>query len=157
MGPTELIVADFMEREVATLNASDHLDLADDIMRLGRIRHMPVLADGVLVGILSQRDLFRAAASTTLQLRHDADRDFLAKILVSDVMTKDVIAVEPNESIRHAADIMLIRRIGCVPVVEGVRLIGLLSESDCMRVLTAVLAYREGAAHSELRRALRSV
>ena len=142
-----MYVADFMEREVVTLNVDDHLDLADDIMRLGRIRHMPVLDGGGLVGILSQRDLFRAAASTGLGLAGAAQRRWLARLCVREIMTPDVVTVTPHESVRHAAELMLIRKIGCVPVVEATgTLVGVLSETDCLRVLTTLLAWSEGAA-----------
>lgn len=139
-------VDDFMERDVVTLDCDERLDLAGDIMRLGRIRHMPVVAGDRLVGILSQRDLFRAAASTVLHLSSGAERDWLAQVPVAEVMTTEVVTTTPDESIRHAAELMLIRRIGCLPVLERDRLVGLLSESDCLRVLTAVLAYRDGSA-----------
>ena len=61
-----MYVRDLMQREVVTLDATESLGLADDIMRLGRIRHMPVTARGRLVGLLSQRDLFRAAISSMI-------------------------------------------------------------------------------------------
>src|SRR5512147_2547973 len=97
-----MLVCDLMEREVVTLDASDSLDLADDIMRLGRIRHMPVLAGGKLVGILSQRDLFRAAISSALQLRPAAERQWLAKISVREVMTTSVCTVAPTATVHEA-------------------------------------------------------
>ena len=56
-------VSKIMRREVATLAAEEKLDLADDIMRLGRVRHMPVTQDSKLVGIVSTRDLMAAAES----------------------------------------------------------------------------------------------
>lgn len=140
-------VADFMEREVVTLNVGDRLDLADDVMRLGRIRHMPVLDQGRLVGVVSQRDLFRAAASTGLRLGASEQRRWLARLPVAEIMSRDLVTVAPDESIRHAADLMLIRKIGCLPVVaDAGRLVGVLSETDCLRVLTALLACRESAA-----------
>lgn len=128
-----------MEKEVVTLNAGDTLDLADDIMRLGRIRHMPVTAEGKLVGILSQRDLFRAAISCALQLRPAAEREWLAKIPVREVMTTNVFTIAPTATAQEAVKLMLEKRIGCLPVVEEGALAGLLSESDCMRYLARLL------------------
>ena len=138
-----MFVRDLMEPEVVTLNVSDNLDLADDIMRLGRIRHMPVMAGDTLVGILSQRDLFRAAISSVLQLRPAAERQWLAKIPVREVMTKRVFTIAPSASIRAALVEMLDKRIGCLPVVENDKLVGLLSESDCMRYLARLLDIAE--------------
>ena len=78
-----------MERDVVTLRAGDTLDLAGDIMRLGRIRHLPVMAGETLVGILSQRDLFRAAISSMLQLGRAAEQQFLATVPVRAAMTPE--------------------------------------------------------------------
>ncbi len=76
-----MLVRHLMQRDVATLSVADRLDLADDIMRLGRIRHLPVVDGTRLVGILSQRDLFRAATSSLLQLRREADDTVLEALL----------------------------------------------------------------------------
>jgi CBS domain-containing membrane protein len=132
-------VHDLMETTVATLELSDTLDVAEHIMRLGRIRHMPVLSHGRLVGILSQRDLFRASISSVLHFRRAAEEEWLAKIDVKAVMTRTVTTVPPDTSIRTAVELMLERKIGCLPVVENEKLIGLLSESDCMRYLARLL------------------
>lgn len=128
------------QREVATLDADDTLDLADDVMRLGRVRHFPILEGGRLVGVLSQRDLFCAAASSLLKLGHAASREWLAKIPIRTVMSKAVQSIGPDAPIAGAVDTMLGRKIGCLPVVEHGQLVGLLSETDCLRHLSHVLA-----------------
>ena len=134
-----MLVQDLMQRDVFTLAATDTLDLADDVMRLGRIRHIPVVADGALVGILSQRDLFRAGLSSLLQLKYTAERDWLAAIPIRAVMTTCVFTAHPRTTIQEAVTIMLDKKIGCLPVVEDDRLVGLLSESDCLRYLAHLL------------------
>jgi len=133
-------VRDLMAREVATLDASDTLDLADDVMRLGRVRHFPILEGGKVVGVLSQRDLFRAAASSLLQLRYEASREWLAKVPVKAVMSTTVHAIGPDRPARDAVDMLLQHKIGCLPVVENDKLVGLLSETDCLQYLSRVLA-----------------
>jgi len=135
-----------MSREVVTLRSGEHLDLASDIMTLGRIRHMPVMSGTRLVGILSQRDLFRAAVSSALDFRPAAQRGWLAKIRVEEAMTADVITARPEWTIRQAVDVMVEKQIGCLPVVEEGRLIGLLSETDCLRLLGRMLAQANGSA-----------
>jgi len=136
-------VNDLMERHVVTVNATDHLDLVDDIMRLGRFRHMPVVSGSTVVGILSQRDLFRAAISCVLQFRSSAQREWLAKIRVREVMTAQVFTIAPTASMRSAVERMLEKQIGCLPVVENGALVGLLSESACMRCLAHLLEISE--------------
>jgi CBS domain-containing protein len=134
-------VRDAMTTDVVTLKASDHLDLAHDIMSLGRIRHMPVLDGERLVGILSQRDLFRGAISSVLAFRPKAEREWLGKIRVEEVMVRAVHTAAPDWSVRQAVETMLAKKIGCLPVVEAGRLVGLLSESDCLRLLARLLSH----------------
>ncbi|HVN84513.1 MAG TPA: CBS domain-containing protein [Candidatus Binatia bacterium] len=142
-----MTVRDLMETEVVTLNSTDNLSLADDIMRLGRIRHLPVVSGKRLVGIVSQRDLFRAAISSVLRLRPKAERDWLLKIHVSEVMTHPVATVAPDSSVRSAATLMIDKQIGCLPVVEGSDLVGLLTESACMRYLCRLLDLSDVKSH----------
>lgn len=142
-----MLVRDLMQPEVATLKADDHLDLADDIMRLGRIRHMPVVDGDRVVGIVSQRDLFRAAISSVLKLRPAAEREWLAKIAVREVMTTELISVAPDTTIRAAIGRMLEKRIGCLPVVEHGKLVGLLSEADCLGHLANLLDIADAKGH----------
>jgi acetoin utilization protein AcuB len=111
-------VQDLMQKDVATLQVADHLDLASDIMELGRIRHMPVLEGDKVVGVVSQRDLFRAGISSVLQFRPTTEREWLAKISVREVMVKPVTTVSPGDSLRKAVDLMLRYKIG---VIDGFR------------------------------------
>jgi len=134
-----MYVRDLMQRDVVTLSATESLGLADDIMRLGRIRHMPVTEGDRLIGILSQRDLFRAAISSVLQFRPGAEREWLSQIRVREVMTSPAVSIAPDAPIGVAVGLLLEKRIGCLPVVEGGRLVGLLSETDCLRHLGRLL------------------
>ena len=140
MTTIEFHVRDIMHTELVTLARDEHLRMADDLMKLARIRHMPVVSGDHLVGIVSQRDLFRAAVSSVLHFRPSAEREWLEKIRVEEVMTKQVVTAQPDWPIRQAIDVMLEHRIGCLPVVEGERLVGLLSETDCLRLLGRLLA-----------------
>jgi CBS domain-containing protein len=127
-------VSEIMQSEVATLGASERLDLAQDVMNLGRVRHLPVL-DGVkLVGIVSQRDLLAASLSRTLDFGAKDRRSFLRSIEVAEVMTRTPITLEPDATLRDAATLMLRHKIGCLPVVKPDRtLVGLVTEADLLR------------------------
>lgn len=141
-----MTVRDIMQVEVATLRVDDTLDLADDIMELGRIRHLPVVSSGIVVGVVSQRDLYRAAVSSLLELRRTAQREWLAKVPVRAVMSTAVKTVTPSDSVRTAVELMLRNRIGCLPVVERGTLVGLVSETDLLRHLARVLGISEAKA-----------
>jgi CBS domain-containing protein len=138
-----MLIRDLMQREVATLEISDTLSLADDIMELGRIRHLPVLSHGIVVGIVSQRDLYHAAVSSMLQMARATERDWLGMIPVRSVMSPNVVTVAPGATVHEAVDLMLAHRIGCLPVVEHGQLVGLVSETDCLRHLAHLLAIAE--------------
>jgi len=132
-------VRSLMATQPVTLNADDHLTLASDLMNLGRVRHMPVMAGERLVGLVSQRDLFRAAVSSVLNFRPAAEREWLGKIRVAEIMTTQVVTVPPDCTVAEAVRLMLERRIGCLPVLQSERLIGLISETDCLRLLGQLL------------------
>jgi CBS domain-containing protein len=135
MSVRERKVGEAMQSEVVSLASGDRLDLAEDIMRLGRIRHMPVLEGQRLVGIVSSRDLLAASLSRVLEFEPLQRRTFLHSIEVREVMTSDVLTVGPDTLLREAAELMLKRQVGCLPVVspEG-ELRGLLTETDLVRV-----------------------
>ncbi len=129
-------VRDLMTPEVTTLRRNDALSIADDVMRLGRIRHLPVLdEDGQLVGIVSQRDLFRGALARALGYGAHAQQKLLGQLVVKEVMTNDPVTIGPDAPLAEAARLMLQRKIGCLVVVEGGRLAGILTESDFVKRL----------------------
>lgn len=132
-------VRDLMQTEVATLQVSDHLDLADDVMKLGRIRHMPVEDKGRVVGMLTQRDLFRAGISSVLGFRPTSEREWLSKVVVAEAMTAPALTITPEAPLAEAVRMMIDKRIGCLPVVQDERLVGLLSETDVLRYLQSIL------------------
>jgi CBS domain-containing protein len=127
-------VSDVMQSEVVTLDASDRLDLADDVMRLGRVRHIPVLADGRVVGIVTQRDLLAASLSKALEFDPRQRRTFMHSIDVGEVMSREVVTVAADARLGEAAALLLGRRIGCLPVVKpDGTLVGLVTETDLLR------------------------
>jgi CBS domain-containing membrane protein len=129
-------VADLMTKEVVTLDANDTLNVADDVMGLARIRHMPVIdGDDSVVGLLSQRDLFRGALARALGYGEFAQKKLYGILKVKEVMTNDVLTVAPTTPLVDAAKIMTDRKIGCLVVIEAERLVGILTESDFVRLV----------------------
>lgn len=129
-------VSELMSREVVTVEANESLSLADDIMQLGRIRHMPVVdEEGELVGILSQRDLFRGALAATLGFGRRAQNRMLESIRAKEVMKGDVQTIAPDATLGEAADLMLRKKIGCLVVVEDGKIAGILTEADFVKAI----------------------
>jgi CBS domain-containing protein len=140
-------VSEVMQTQVATLTIHDRLDLADDVMRLGRVRHMPVLDGAKLMGIISNRDLLAASLSRTLDFAATERRTFLRSIEISEVMSHDLITASRDATLREVAELMLRHKIGCVPIVKPDRtLIGLVTETDLLRA--ALLPELEPAANA---------
>ncbi|MDH3212166.1 MAG: CBS domain-containing protein [Myxococcales bacterium] len=126
-------VSEVMQTEVATLAPHDRLDLADDVMRLGRVRHMPVIEEGRVVGLVSARDTLAASLTKSLEFDLASRRAFLRSVEVAEVMATDLVTVEPDATLREAAALMVRRKIGALPVVkpDGI-LMGLITETDLL-------------------------
>ena len=130
------LVCDLMQTTVHTLLRNDKLSVADDLMKQERIRHLPVLDEyGDLAGILSQRDLFRGALLRALGYGGRAEEHMLRTVLVKEAMTEPVRTTDPDTSLKDAAALMLKHRVGCLPVVDQGKLVGIISESDMMRIV----------------------
>jgi CBS domain-containing protein len=137
MGPSHVI--DIMPEKMVTISADDTLATVEDIMTLGQVRHMPVVRGGKLVGVVSERDLLRASLSNLNELGSQQRRAFLQVVEINRVMSQPPIVIEPESSVEDAARAMVENKIGCLPVVEGEKLLGLVTETD-------VLAYFAGIA-----------
>lgn len=135
MSQRELTVGDLMTRGPATVRRDDRLSTADDVMQLGRVRHMPVVDDdGALVGIVSQRDLFHNALLRALGYGTHGRHKLLEMYLVKDAMHTDVITTTAATPLHEAAAMMREHAIGCLPVLEDGSLTGILSESDFVKL-----------------------
>lgn len=107
-------------------------------MHMGRIHHLPVVAAADrLVGILTDRDLrhhlFSPAVFPVLGMT-PVDT-LLGAMRVSDVMVTDVMTVRPDQSLGEAAQLMMTRRVGSLPVIEEGRLVGIITETDMLRTI----------------------
>ncbi len=133
-------VEDVMTRDVVTFKEDDTLSLVNDVMTLGRIRHFPVV-DGQErpVGMLTQRDLYRAALSRSVGAGGKEQRAHLDKLVVRDEMSRPVLTAEPGEELSAALERMIEKRVGALVVVEKGKLAGLLTETDLLRALRELL------------------
>jgi len=127
-----------MQEKIVTIGASDRLSTVEDIMTLGRVRHMPVVQGGKLVGVVSERDLLRASLSNLTGFDSSERRAFLNGVEIARVMSAPPVVIEADAPIEHAALVMAERRIGCLPVMDGQMLVGLLTETDLLRYFAGV-------------------
>lgn len=134
-------VSEVMRTEFTALRAGDRLDLVDQVMKLGRVRHLPVLdAAGHVQGIVSNRDLLEASLTNVLAFEPDQRRTFLHSIAVDEVMTRNVETIAPGATLAAAANRMVGHKIGCLPVVGPTgAMVGLITETDLLAAAFAGL------------------
>jgi CBS domain-containing membrane protein len=109
-----------MTKDVVTLDRNEKLSVADDVMRLGRIRHLPVVdADGNLAGIVSQRDLFHSGLLRALGYGSHAKQSAMDLLVLKEAMKTDVMTVTPDAPLAEAAKLMIQHKIGCLVVTEN--------------------------------------
>jgi CBS domain-containing protein len=131
-------VRDVMSEKIVQISAGDTLSTVEDIMTLGGVRHMPVVRAGKLVGVVSERDLLRASLSNLTEFGTEQRRAFLHVVEIERVMSSPPVVIGPDASVEDAALLMAERRIGCLPVVDGERLLGMITETDILRYFAGV-------------------
>jgi CBS domain-containing protein len=131
LAPPRRAVRDLMTADVVSMSPGDTLaDLADR-MADENIRHMPIVdRDGDLVGFVTDRELAELVRGVPLSLQ----RDLLGSRRVREIMPTEIDTVEPDQSLREAAQMLLENKVGGLPVVEGSHLVGILTESDFVRL-----------------------
>ncbi|HEY4572579.1 MAG TPA: CBS domain-containing protein [Thermoanaerobaculia bacterium] len=133
----ELRVRDLMSDHVISVHPGDSVDKVYDAMTERGIRHIAVIdGEGDLVGLVSHRDLLRHALIERSDLPFFIQRAVLRRTLTAEVMTSEVETAEPDLPLQEAARIMFENKLGCLPVVEGWRLVGILTESDFVKHFT---------------------
>jgi CBS domain-containing membrane protein len=133
-GERDRLVRDLMTEKVYTLGPGDNLVALEDLMDARRVRHVPIVdRDGDLVGLVTNRDLFRNVLGRLDDLPMSVERDLLRGRRVREIMTTEPETVEPETRLADAASILLENKIGCLPVVEGTHLVGILTEADFVR------------------------
>jgi CBS domain-containing protein len=136
MAQDALRVKDVMTRDVQVVKRNDQLAVADTLMKQARIRHLPVLdEDGLVCAVVSQRDLFRGALLRALGYGARAEETMLRQVPVKEAMSAEIYTIGPDASVADAARVMVERKIGCLPVVEGEKLVGIVTETDFVKLV----------------------
>ena len=134
-----LRVSDIMTADLVTLEEHEDLSLADSIMALGRIRHLPVVTDGALVGLVTHRDILASHAARPQAgdsvAEATAETAARRRVLAGDIMTREVRTVSPETTVLDAARIIHEHKLGCLPVVDGGKLVGIVTEADFVQLV----------------------
>ena len=134
----ELQVKDLMTVGVLTMSPGDSLSDLRDLMYSRHVRHVPVVsAEQQIKGLVSHRDLLRNTLFDRPRVSQYVEDEILASLTVGEVMTRDVECVGPDDDLTGAARLMLDRKFGCLPVIAEGKLVGILTESDFVRLHAA--------------------
>jgi CBS domain-containing protein len=129
-------VKELMSAPAATVARGESLHVADGIMSMGAVRHLPVVHGPELVGVISQRDILRAPGLLSPAFGLGVDARAVLKVLrVEDAMSPTVVTIEGEAPVQVAAQRLLEHRVGCLPVLDGARLVGIVTTSDLLRAI----------------------
>ena len=126
-------VDQWMNRDLVTVEPHDSFRTAMHLIRQKGIRHLPVVEDKRLVGIVTDRDLRQAGPSGATSLSIHELHYVLEKLTVREIMTKHVVTIRPDQTVEDAALLLLGHRIGGLPVVRDGELVGIITETDILQ------------------------
>jgi acetoin utilization protein AcuB len=137
-------VKDLMHTAVFTVSPQDPVDRVFFLIHYEKIRHLPVVEKGQVVGIVSDRDLYKALGprSRSRMVTEGADRSQLYVIpkKARHIMRRGVITIEPEDFASRAASLMARRKVGALPVVQNGRLVGIITATDLLAAFARMTA-----------------
>lgn len=132
----KLLVSDLMTDKVYSIHQDEDLERLHELMNDIHIRHVPVVDDdGIVQGLVSQRDLLKSVLYAQEDVPQNDLRQILKGMKVSEIMVKGIETVDPEQAIEEAGAIMFDNKLGCLPVVDNDKLIGILTEADFVKYI----------------------
>lgn len=138
-----MLVRERMSCPVITIQPETPIMEAHELMRNEHIRRLPVIKRKQLVGIVSERDILHAEPSDVTSLSIWEEHYLLSKIIVEEIMTRDVITITEDMPIEDAARIMADNKIGGLPILRDGKVVGIITETDLFKILLEMLGARE--------------
>ncbi len=139
-----MYVSDWMTKNVHTVSPDDYLSDAIALMKEQEIRHVPVVKNGKLKGMISDRDIKEFTPSKATSLDIYELHYLLAKTKIKEIMKTKVVTTTPETPVEEAAMILLDRKIGCLPVLVNDGIAGIISDRDIYRALVDITGVRHG-------------
>jgi acetoin utilization protein AcuB len=132
---------DYMKRSLITASSETSVAEALKILKINKIRQLPVVSEGKLIGLVTEKQLLAVSPSPATSLGTFEVKFFMDKISVSDVMVRFPLTVTPDTTIEEAALYLREHKIGSVPVVEEDKLVGIITVTDIFDAMTRLFGY----------------
>jgi acetoin utilization protein AcuB len=139
-----MYVSDWMTAKVFTVEPEDYLSDALTLMKEKNIKHLPVVKGNRLKGLISDRDIKEYTPSKATSLDIYELHYLLAKTKIKEIMNAKIVTTAPDTPVEEAAMLMLDKSIGCLPVLSGSDLVGIISDKDIYRALVDITGVRHG-------------
>jgi acetoin utilization protein AcuB len=147
-----MLVKDWMTKNPVTITDDTSMMKAIHLMKQHRFRRLPVMHGGELVGVVTDRDLKEASPSKATTLDVHELYYLLAELQVKDIMTRNPLTVREDDTVEHAAQLMLEHTISGLPVVNAAgRLTGIITQSDVFRAFMHITGIQQGGVQFALR------
>ncbi len=132
-----------MRQDVTTVDSHDRITVVMRSLQKRGVRHVPVVDAGELVGIVSDRDVKSAMASAALPSRGERPGSMLDELAAADIMARPVVTVAPSFPVEEAARLMVTKRISALPVTDGGRLVGIVTDTDLLQLFVRAMGVTE--------------
>lgn len=146
-----MLVRKKMKTNLVTITKNEKMATAKRILQEKNIRHLAVVEEKKLIGLVTHMDIRKAEASPATSLDVRELHYLLDKLTVGDIMTRNVITISPDVSVEEATTLLHDNHIGCLPVLEDGNLVGMLTEYDVMEILINVMGMKEKGSRLEIR------
>lgn len=130
-------VSNIMSKNVVKLNLNDELTKAEALFKKHTIRHIPVVSGSKIVGMLSYSDLLRISFADATFDDEEIDAVVYDMFDISQVMTKNMVTIQENATIKETAEILASREFHALPVLKGDTLVGIVTTTDLIKYLLA--------------------
>ncbi|OPY65246.1 MAG: inosine 5'-monophosphate dehydrogenase [Syntrophorhabdus sp. PtaU1.Bin050] len=139
-----MLVKDIMTKAVITITSDTYVLDAERIMEQNRINRLPIVDDGKLVGIVTKNDVLKASPESTTPFNQRQLFYLMSKLTVKEIMKTDVLTISPDTPIEKSVAMAQQKRVGSLPVVEGGRIVGILTTNDVFyKILNPLLGVGE--------------
>ncbi|WP_452219548.1 CBS domain-containing protein [Lacinutrix salivirga] len=129
-------VSEIMTKNVIALNKTDELDRAEELFKLHKIRHIPVVSGEVIIGMLSYTDLLRISfADAVDEDAKNVETMVYNMFTIEQVMAKNLVTVSSDTTIKEVAEILATKEFHALPVLENNTLVGIVTTTDLINYL----------------------